>query len=506
MRRKTKYALLCTLSAMSLYMAGITGMAEEETEAVETEAAESETESEAESESDLIAIPYGQEGAWDKVAMTNDDAVKTGINIRATANEDGEVIGFLYRGGAAWVINKGETWTELCSGDLTGFVKNEYLLYGHDVTGLADHYGLEGVATTWDDVKLFAEADGGSDVVKMLETGESFPLVEDNGHWLEVQFTADDTAYLSEDDVTRVILLETAISKDGIYRGRAFVDTYDEAEETYTETEAAYTEPTYTEPTYTEPTYTEPPYTQTEAPQTEAPQTEAPQTEAPQTEAPQTEAPQTEAPQTEAPQTDAPDDDESDGSEDNGDLTSDGYYDADTGTYIDGNGNVVDSTFDAVYDDTDSYAEDTYTEDGTYTEDSYAEETESYVEETEAYVEETGSDSDTSGTDDTSLLAALIYCEAGNQSYDGMVAVGAVVMNRVYSSSFPNTISDVIYQSGQFTPASSGALSSALANGVPSTCYDAAAAALGGENPVGNALYFNTGSGQGTKIGDHQFY
>ena len=91
-------------------------------------------------------------------------------------------------------------------------------------------------------------------------------------------------------------------------------------------------------------------------------------------------------------------------------------------------------------------------------------------------------------------------------SYDGMVAVGAVVMNRVNSPSFPNSISEVIYQGGQFTPASSGALASALANGVPSACYDAAVAAIGGENPIGSALYFNTGSGKGTKLGDHQFY
>lgn len=86
------------------------------------------------------------------------------------------------------------------------------------------------------------------------------------------------------------------------------------------------------------------------------------------------------------------------------------------------------------------------------------------------------------------------------------MAVGAVVLNRVASSSFPNNIHDVIYQSGQFTPASSGALASALANGVPSACVEAAQAALNGENPVGGALYFNTGSGRGTKIGAHQFY
>ena len=46
------------------------------------------------------------------------------------------------------------------------------------------------------------------------------------------------------------------------------------------------------------------------------------------------------------------------------------------------------------------------------------------------------------------LLAALIFCEAGNQPYEGQVAVGAVVMNRVNSGQFPDTITDVIYQSG----------------------------------------------------------
>ena len=112
----------------------------------------------------------------------------------------------------------------------------------------------------------------------------------------------------------------------------------------------------------------------------------------------------------------------------------------------------------------------------------------------------------TASSDDVSLLAALIYCEAGNQSRDGKVAVGAVVMHRVASGSFANTIRGVIYQSGQFTPAYSGALDSALANGVPSECYEAAQAALNGEDPVPGALYFNAGSGRGVKIGDHQFY
>ena len=103
------------------------------------------------------------------------------------------------------------------------------------------------------------------------------------------------------------------------------------------------------------------------------------------------------------------------------------------------------------------------------------------------------------------LLAALIFCEAGNQPYAGKVAVGAVVMNRVESGRFPNTIREVIYQRGQFTPAMTGKLERViLAGRVPSSCYDAARDALNGETTVGDALFFNTGHGS-FKLGDHYF-
>ena len=103
------------------------------------------------------------------------------------------------------------------------------------------------------------------------------------------------------------------------------------------------------------------------------------------------------------------------------------------------------------------------------------------------------------------LLASLIFCEAGNQPYEGQVAVGAVVMNRVKSGVYPDTISDVIYQSGQFTPAMTGWLDTVLANsGYTDSAMQAAEDALAGSNPVGDCLYFSTGGG-GNQIGDHYF-
>lgn len=109
-------------------------------------------------------------------------------------------------------------------------------------------------------------------------------------------------------------------------------------------------------------------------------------------------------------------------------------------------------------------------------------------------------------SNDVAMLAALIECEAGGESYTGMVAVGAVVVNRVNSSSFPNSISGVIYQSGQFTPVATGTFQSVLARGARSDCYAAAQAALAGESPVGGCLYFNSGYGSGIQIGYQHFY
>ncbi len=113
----------------------------------------------------------------------------------------------------------------------------------------------------------------------------------------------------------------------------------------------------------------------------------------------------------------------------------------------------------------------------------------------------------TADADELRLLAALIYCEAGNQSYEGMVAVGAVVMNRVKSPAYPNTIYSVIYASGQFTPAMSGKVANAYVSGVPDLCTMAAIAALNGETTVGGATHFRRNNGrEGYVLGDHVFW
>lgn len=110
---------------------------------------------------------------------------------------------------------------------------------------------------------------------------------------------------------------------------------------------------------------------------------------------------------------------------------------------------------------------------------------------------------------DRYLLANLIYCEAGNQPYEGQIAVGAVVMNRVMSSVFPDTVVGVIYQNKQFSPVASGRLALALAEDhATAACYRAADAAMSGQTTVGNCLFFRTPIEglTGIQIGGHIFY
>lgn len=111
------------------------------------------------------------------------------------------------------------------------------------------------------------------------------------------------------------------------------------------------------------------------------------------------------------------------------------------------------------------------------------------------------------GGDDTRLLAALIYCEAGIETYNGKLAVGAVVMNRVRSAAYPNTISGVIFASGQFTPALNGKVARVYGGNIPESCWEAARAAINGETNVGDATHFRrAGNHEGLLIDRQVFW
>lgn len=110
--------------------------------------------------------------------------------------------------------------------------------------------------------------------------------------------------------------------------------------------------------------------------------------------------------------------------------------------------------------------------------------------------------------DDVTLLAAIIQCEAGNEVYEGQLAVGAIVMNRVRSGGYPSTVHDVIYQKSQFPPAGAGSVANVAAKGPKQSCLQAAQEALNGTDNTGGATCFRRASSghAGVVIGNHVFY
>ena len=380
------------------------------------------------------------------------------VNIRAAASEDSTIVGYLTTAASADVIERGETWSLVISGGVEGYVRNDCLAFGEDAKNLASVYGSEGVKTYWDGVSLFAAPDGSSEVLATVAAGKEYEVISNDGSWVGVQMDDATVAYVPAEDVMETTILDKAVSTGDAYgsvSGSSNSGSYD----------SSYSDMSYDDGSSYSDSYSDSSYDTSY------------------------------------------DDGSSYGSYDGGSSYSDNSYDTSYGSYDDGS-SYTDSSYDTSYDDGSSYdsSSDTSYDDGS----SYDSSSDTSYDDGSSYDSSSSDTTDTStsaSSSDRELLAGLIYCEAGNQSWDGKVAVGAVVLNRVASSSFASTIKGVIYESGQFSPAGSGWLDSVIANGsIPSSCYDAADAALAGENPIGSALYFNTGSGKGIKIGAHQFY
>ena len=391
------------------------------------------------------------------VAVAN---VSSELLIRESADDNSAVIGYVPSAGGVIVKSMDSDWTKVEVGNKTGYVKTEYLAFDEKADELKNVYGVQGAVAAWDDVKIFSDHEDTSSVIGSMDEGEGYEILGSTDNWVEIQLDDGNMAYVAAEDVETTMVVDGAVSVDAstsqtTYSALAEDSTYTDSSEYDNTAETEYYAPE-TEYTAEDNTY------------------------------------YTEETEYYAPETDY-------------DTEETEYYAPETEYTVEDNTYYTEET-EYTASETDYYTEETeyITPETEYT----APETEYTEPETEYTEPATDSTEDTSSnisSSDLDLLAALIYCEAGNQPMEGKVAVGQVVMNRVASSSFANSIHDVIYESGQFTPAYSGWLDSVLGS-VPSDCYDAAIAAMNGEGTVGGALYFNTGSGKGTKIGDHQFY
>ena len=275
--------------------------------------------------------------------------VQVAMNVREEPTEESAKVGLLYKDCGGRILERGEGWTRIKSGDLVGWACNDYLVFGEEAEAMANDVGFQIAVVQVDALRLRKEPSEDAKVVGLIAEGESYEVAgEPENGWVPVVYDEDETGYVSQECVTMDFRIDA---------GKTMIAIEKEEEE---KRKAALT--------------------------------------------------------------------------------------ANRGAVI-------------------------------------------------------------ANADESRLLAALIQCEAGTASEEGMLAVGAVVMNRVRSAAYPNTITGVIYASGQFTPALNGKLAARYNGTVHEACIRAAQKALNGETNVGGATHFRrAGRHEGMLIGGNVFW
>ncbi len=281
------------------------------------------------------------------------------VNIRKEPNQDSEKVGVLYKDCGGDILQRQDSWTKIQSGDVTGWVSDDYLYFGEEAQKEAKEVGILTAYSETETLRVRKEASLDSGVLGLLAMGEAVEAIEEDGDWVSINYEGE-TGYVAAEYVKVEFDLDTAESVEAIQAREA------------AEKEAARAQ------------------VAAEREATRKQQKEAV-------------------------------------------LTS---------------------------------------------------------------------------ASELNILAALVQCEAGGESYEGQLAVASVVMNRVRCGAYPNTITDVIYASGQFSPANSTKMSNlALSGNIKASCLQAAQEAINGNCNIGDALHFRrAGNKDGIIIGNHVFW
>ena len=296
---------------------------------------------------------------WDNLVIAN---VEESLNIRAQADSNSQLVGQLEKGCVGVIVEQGEEWTKISSGNVEGYVNNQYILTGTEAESLANDLDLYQAEVTVDVLRVRMDASVEAGVLGAVAKGEHLVVIDDtsNAEWMMVQF-GDGEGFISKKYAT--VAYEFSYAK-----------TMEEIQ-----AEAA--------------------------------------------------------------------------------KAAEAASVADTGSKSSGAKKTQDKAMDLA-------------------------------------------------ADDVTMIAAMIQCEAGSESFKGKVAVGNVILNRVKSGKYPNSVKGVLTQKSQFGPYASGAWQRVLKKGVSKECIKAAKEAMNGTNYVGNAKSFNNKrcGRKGTVIGNHVFY
>jgi flavin-binding protein dodecin len=288
------------------------------------------------------------------------------VSIRKEPDLESEKLGILYKDCSGQLIEKGDEWSEITSGGVTGWVRNKYLYFGEEAQSVAEEVGILTMYSNTETLRVREQASLDAPVLGLLAKGEALEAIAEEGDWVSVSYEGT-TGYVAAEYVTVEFSVDEAESMETIKAREA----EEEAIKTAAQALASSSEVT---------------------------------------------------------------------------TTTD----------------LVSVQREAVL----------------------------------------------ASASELEILAALIQCEAGGEPYEGQVAVGAVVMNRVRCPAYPDTITDVIYASGQFVPASKSRMQNLILTGTTKeSCRQAALEAINGVSNVGDALYFRrVGSKSGIVIGNHVFW
>lgn len=127
--------------------------------------------------------------------------VSDSVNIRATASEDGELVGTLAANGIALVKEKGDTWTKIASGNCEGYIKNDYLMFGDDAGAYAEEHCSKLATITTETLNVREQADGDSNCVTQIPGGQTYEVLSQSDGWTQLQIDDSVSGYVSSDYV-----------------------------------------------------------------------------------------------------------------------------------------------------------------------------------------------------------------------------------------------------------------------------------------------------------------
>ena len=141
------------------------------------------------------------------------------VNVRSEPSTDSEVVGKLYRGCAADILEYLEgDWVKIQSGDVKGYIAANYLAIGRDAEAMVDEYATQYATVDTQTLRVREKMSVDSDILTLIPYGETYPVVKDYGDWVEIVLGADEetggdfTGFLSKDYIKMTVEFKFAIS------------------------------------------------------------------------------------------------------------------------------------------------------------------------------------------------------------------------------------------------------------------------------------------------------